>query len=209
MAALVLHYIHDPLCGWCYAAEPLVQAAVSGGIPVMLHGGGLWEAPVHAPEAKRQMMRSTDGRIAELTGQAFGAAYLDGLLLDPATVWYSRPAIAAILAADRLRDGQGLALLSAIQQAHYVDGRRVVQDRVLTDIAGAIGLDTNEFAKILPSVAVDRHIQQTRMLMDKYHLHGFPAFLVQRGEAYARLPHEMLYGQPDAFVAMLKGGLGA
>ena len=27
MADAVLHYIHDPLCGWCYAASPLVAAA--------------------------------------------------------------------------------------------------------------------------------------------------------------------------------------
>ncbi len=23
----ILHYIYDPLCGWCYGAAPLVQAA--------------------------------------------------------------------------------------------------------------------------------------------------------------------------------------
>ena len=22
-----LHYLHDPLCGWCWAASPLIQAA--------------------------------------------------------------------------------------------------------------------------------------------------------------------------------------
>ena len=24
---MILHYIYDPLCGWCYGAKPLVQAA--------------------------------------------------------------------------------------------------------------------------------------------------------------------------------------
>ncbi len=57
MARLILHYFYDPLCGWCYAAEPLIQAAAAAGVPIMLHGGGLWERPVHAPEAKRRMMR--------------------------------------------------------------------------------------------------------------------------------------------------------
>ena len=23
----ILHYIYDPLCGWCYGAAPLVEAA--------------------------------------------------------------------------------------------------------------------------------------------------------------------------------------
>ena len=99
-----------------------VRAAGSAGIPVVLHGGGLWDQPVHAPEAKRRMMRATDGRIADLTGQVFGAAYLDGLLVHPDTVWYSRPTIAAVLAAGQMRDVQDLTMLTAIQRAHYVDG---------------------------------------------------------------------------------------
>ena len=206
MAMPILHYIYDPLCGWCYAAEPLVEAAAAGGIPVVLHGGGLWDQPIHAPDAKRRMMRSTDDRIAELTGQIFGAAYLDGLLVDPVTIWHSRPTIAAILAADQLRSGQGLALMSAIQRAHYIDGRRVVQDQVLTDIASSIGLDATAFATVLQGVAVDQHIQQTRMLMDRYNLHGFPGFLVQIAGTYVRLPHERLYGQPAAFLAALRAG---
>ncbi len=208
MTNLVLHYIYDPLCGWCYAAEPLVQAAASAGIPVALHGGGLWEAPVQAPEAKRRMMRATDGRIAELTGQVFGAAYLDGLLVDPATVWHSRPTIAAVLAAEETQGGQGLAMLSAVQRAHYVDGRRVVQEQVLAALAAAIGLDAVRFARAWSRVAVDQHIQRTRGLMDAHRMTGFPAFLVQSGEAYARLRHEGLYGQPDAFMATLTGAPG-
>ena len=209
MGEIILHYVHDPLCGWCYAAEPLVQAAASAGIPIVLHGGGLWDQPVHAPEAKRRMMRATDGRIAGLTGQVFGTAYLDGLLVRPDTVWHSRPTIAAILAAGRMQDAQDLAMLTAIQRAHYVDGRRVVQEQVLADIAGGIGLDAAAFATALRAADVDAHIRQTRMLMDRYDLHGFPTFLVQHGQAYVSFPHEALYGQPEAFVAAFKGGRGA
>ena len=206
MATPILHYVYDPLCGWCYAAEPLVEAAADGGIPVVLHGGGLWDQPIHAPDAKRRMMRSTDDRIAKLTGQIFGSAYLYGLLVDPVTIWHSRPTIAAVLAADQLQSGQGLALMSAIQRAHYIDGRRVVQDQVLTDIAGSIGLDAVSFAAALQDVAVDQHVQETRRLMHEYDLHGFPAFLMQDAETYVRLPHERLYGQPAAFLATLRAG---
>ena len=90
MNSPILHYVYDPLCGWCYAAEPMVRAAGEAGISIVLHGGGLWDPGVHATDAKRRMMRETDGRISELTGQPFGAAYLDGLLVDPASIWWSR-----------------------------------------------------------------------------------------------------------------------
>ena len=198
-----LHYIYDPLCGWCYAAEPLVEAAAAAGISVVLHGGGLWEPAIHATEAKRRSMRETDTRIGQLTGQPFGDAYLDGLLVDPASTWWSRPTIAAVLAADAVADGRGLAMIGAIQRAHYVEGRRVVDDIVLADAAGSIGLDRGHFLGALAAAPVDAHVAATRTLMRDRGLHGFPSFLLERGRAFMRLAHEDHYGRPGAFVAMI------
>ncbi len=205
MSKPILHYIHDPLCGWCYAAEPLVQAAATAGIPVALHGGGLWGEPIHASAAKRRMMRSTDDRISQITGQPFGESYLEGTLVDPDTIWHSRPTIAAILAAQGLAPGAGLAMMAAIQRAHYVEGSRVVERAVLVELAHRIGLDRAAFAAALDDVPVDRHILETGALMEEYDLHGFPTFLVERGGTLSRFHHEVLYGQPAAFVAALAG----
>ncbi len=204
MTSPVLHYVYDPLCGWCYAAEPLVAAAVAAGVPVVLHGGGLWDPPVHATDAKRRMMRETDGRIGQLTGQPFGPAYLDGLLVDPASVWWSRPTVAAVLAADAVAFGRGVDMISAVQRAHYVDGRRVVETDVLVDVARGIGLDPERFGECLERAPVDRHIADTRALMQRNGLGGFPSFLVESEGALARLAHEGCYGRPDAFVAAVR-----
>ena len=201
MTNTILHYVYDPLCGWCYAAEPLVKAAADACVPIVLHGGGLWDPGVHAPEAKRRSMRETDARIARLTGQLFGEAYLEGLLVDPASIWWSRPTVAAVLAAESLEAGRGLAMIAAVQRAHYVEGRRVVEDAVLTEAAGAIGLDPSRFTQVLRAAPVDAHIQATRQLMRSHGLQGFPSFLVERDGRVERLPHEGCYGRPAAFVA--------
>ena len=38
-----LHYVYDPLCGWCYGAAPLLRAAAGiPGLRIALHAGGLW-----------------------------------------------------------------------------------------------------------------------------------------------------------------------
>lgn len=203
MASPTLHYVYDPLCGWCYAAEPLVQAAVEAGVAVVLHGGGLWDPAVHATETKRRMMRETDGRIGVLTGQAFGPAYLDGFLVDPDSVWWSRPTIAAVLAAEAVQTGQGVAMIAAVQRAHYVEGLRVVDDRVLGDAARTIGLDPARFADALRLSPVDAHIRHTRRLMQRHGLAGFPSFLLERAGDIVRLPHEACYGRPAAFVSAL------
>ena len=204
MNPAILHYVYDPLCGWCYAAAPLVRAAGEAGVPIVLHGGGLWDPAVHATDAKRRMMRETDARISRLTGQVFGPAYLDGLLVDPATAWWSRPTIAAVLAAEAVRPGSGAAMVAAVQHAHYVEGRRVVNDAVLADAAREIGLDAAAFGRALAQAPVDRHIQDTRAMMRHHGLQGYPSFLLEREGALERLPHEACYGQPDAFVAAIR-----
>lgn len=197
----VLHYIHDPLCGWCYAAEPMAAAVVAAGIPVVLHGGGLWDTPTQATPTRRRQIRDADERIGALTGQPFGTSYLDGLLADRDTIWHSRPTIAAILAAESLSAGSGPRMLTAIQSAHYVDGCKVIDDGVLASLAGRIGLDEQAFGKALRDAPVDRHVQDTRVLMERYGLGAFPSFLVERDGVLARLSHEAFYGRPDAFAA--------
>ena len=209
MTTPILHYVYDALCGWCYAAEPLVQAADKAGIPIVLHGGGLWDPAIHATGAKRRMMRETDGRISQLTGQVFGEAYLEGLLVDPESVWWSRPTVAAVLAAEAVQAGQGLAMVAAIQRAHYVEGRRVVEDAVLIETARTSGLDPVRFGDAMSQAPVDRHIDDTRTLMRRHGLQGFPSFLLEREGTVERISHEACYGRPDAFVSMIRNAATA
>lgn len=43
MKKTTLHYIYDPLCGWCYAAAPLISAARTvDGLSIQAHAGGMW-----------------------------------------------------------------------------------------------------------------------------------------------------------------------
>ncbi|MFT4242501.1 MAG: DsbA family protein [Acidovorax sp.] len=200
MTQPTLHYIYDPLCGWCYAAGPLIEAAANAGVPIGLHGGGLFGSPTRVDPAKRNYMRQSDGRIAELAGVRFGPAYLDGLLADPATVFWSRPVIAAIVATGRVKEGAGLPMLRAIQRAHYVEGRRVVENEVLRDLAESIGLAAGDFAQALAHAAVDEHIAATRSLMARAGVQGFPGFLLERSGRLARVEHVSFYGHPADFV---------
>ncbi len=67
----VLHCLHDPLHGWCYAAAPMVRAVVDAGVSLSLHGGGLWPEPTGlTPETAAHIGRN-DERIAAWTGQSF------------------------------------------------------------------------------------------------------------------------------------------
>lgn len=200
MTALTLHYVHDPLCGWCYAVTPMIEAVAQAGFDIVLHGGGLWDpATALAPE-RRAYIRQNDARIAALTGMAFGSAYLNGLLTDAATVFWSSPTIAAVLAAGTMEKGADLRMMHATQCAHYVDGRRVVETPVLTEVARSVGFAEDAFLHALQGAPVDGHIARTRRWMQQLGLSGFPSFILEHGGTLARVQHEPFYGRPDAFL---------
>ncbi len=200
MTTPTLHYVYDPLCGWCYAVTPMIEAVAQTGIEIVLHGGGLWEPATSPMPEKRAYIRQNDTRIAALTGMAFGPAYLDGLLTDATTVFWSSPTIAAVLAAGTMETGADLRMMHAIQYAHYVDGRRVVETPVLTEVAESVGLAKDAFLHALQSAPADEHIARTRRWMQQLGLAGFPSFVLEHDGELVRVQHEPFYGRPDAFL---------
>ena len=195
-----LHYIYDPLCGWCYGAEPLVTAAsTSPRVALELHAGALWPEPTQLPESTRLYIRQADQRIAAMSGQRFGPDYHNGLLLDPTMVLESRPPTAAVLAAQSLDPEKALPMLRAIQHAHYEQGRRVVEHDVLCDLAVEIGLDRAEFEAALARVPLEDHLSATHRLMSQVGAQGFPTFVLELGEDLYPVPHGRFASQPTQF----------
>lgn len=207
MSPATLHYLHDPLCGWCYGAAPLVKAA-RGVLPVVAHGGGMMAGARRQPVTPqlRDYVMPHDRRIAQMSGQPFGAAYFDGLLRDPSAVFDSAPPIAAVLAAERL-SGRGLDLLARLQTAHYVEGRRIAEREVLRELAAAIGLDAAAFAAALAEAegaAVQAHIAETHAWMARAGAHGYPSFVLEVDGRLELLDAGRYLGRPEAFAQALR-----
>jgi putative protein-disulfide isomerase len=206
----VLHYIYDPLCGWCYGAEPLVRAAAEvDGLGLSLHAGGLWPQPTRLPEHTRRYIQQADGRVGQMSGQPYGKPYLEGLLFDPELVLESRPVIAAVLAAQSLDASKALPMLRAIQHAHYERGLHVVREATLREVAAEIGLDETAFAAALKAVPVDEHIAASQELMNNVGAQGFPTFVLQIGTDWFAVPHSRFASAPAEFAAWLDAQLRA
>ena len=212
MSAPILHYIYDPLCGWCYGAAPLVAAARAI-VTVRPHGGGMMAGTGRqsvTPQLRDYVMQH-DRRIAALTGQAFGDAYFDGLLRDTSAVFDSEPPIAAMLAAEQLA-GRGLDMVERLQVAHYVEGRRISETAVLVTVAAEVGLDPAAFAAALAAQtgdAVQRHIRETRHFMRQVGASGFPSFVLESGDSRQLLDLSAFLGRPDALPDWLRTTLAA
>ncbi|RYF80626.1 MAG: DsbA family protein [Comamonadaceae bacterium] len=184
MAVLTLHYVFDPLCGWCYAAAPLVQAARSvPGLRVQFHGGGMMTGANRraiTPQWRDHVMPH-DQRIAELTGQPFGQAYFEGLLRDTGAVMDSAPPITAVLAAEAVA-GRGLDMIERVQRAHYVEGRRIAELPVLQALAEELELPAQPFAQALQRLtgaATQAHIAESRQWLARAQGSGFPTFALE------------------------------
>ncbi|MBP0598189.1 DsbA family protein [Herbaspirillum sp. LeCh32-8] len=211
--ANVLHYIHDPLCGWCYGAAPLVAAARAV-LPVQAHGGGMMAGrnrrPVNAE--LRNYVMPHDRRIAQMTGQVFGDHYFNGLLTDATAVFDSAPPIAAVLTVQALKgEDAGLDMLAAIQRAHYQDGRRIADQATLAELAQSLGVDAEAFAQTMRKVEEDelaRHIDASRELLNYVGGRGFPTFVLQRGDTLEVLDTGMWLGRPDEWAAFLRQETG-
>ncbi|CNK49052.1 thioredoxin-like protein clustered with PA0057 [Yersinia mollaretii] len=212
MAGTKLHYIFDPLCGWCYGAAPLAQAAQDiPNLTLVLHGGGMMSGPNRRQidSQWRGYVMPHDLRIAELTGQVFGNAYFNHLLNDTSAVMDSTPPIAAILAAEALA-GRGADMLHRIQQAHYIEGRHIANPEVLAELATDIGLSHDLFIDAFNTAqtATTQHIAESRDLLAKVQGHGFPTFVLQDEQGKMTvLPASEYYGNPSAWAKMLKNSI--
>ncbi len=205
----VLHYIHDPLCGWCYGAAPLVAAARQV-LPVQAHGGGMMAGRNRrrVDAQLRDYVMPHDQRIAQMTGQAFGENYFNGLLNDTDAVFDSAPPIAAVLAVQALKDEEAaLDMLAAIQRAHYQQGRRISEVATLTELAQALGVDATAFAQTLQRMQDEElagHMEASRELLNYVGGRGFPTFVLQRGDTLEVLDAGRWLGQVEQWAQYLR-----
>jgi len=176
---------------------------------VRLHGGGLVLEPICIGPGKTAYVRSADTRIAELTGRQLGTDYVNTLLGDPTTSYWSLPPIAAVLAAERIETEAGPSMLAAIQKAHYVDGKLVSEPESLVAIAATLGLDARAFTVSFSIQSASAHVAQTHALMHTTGLQGFPGFAIERNGRFTKLYNENFYGYPNKFVDALRRSVGS
>ena len=207
MNTATLHYIYDPLCGWCYGAAPLVKAAREV-VNLRAHGGGMMAGARRQPATPqlRDFVKPHDLHIAQLSGQPFGEGYRDGLLRDTDAVFDSEPPTAAMLAAEAIA-GRGLDMLAELQVAHYVEGRRIAERSVLIDVAASLDLESASFAEALDRLSeatMQAHFRETRALMARVGGQGFPSFVLETSAGLRLVEFAGYLGRPEEFQGWLR-----
>ncbi|MBS4723293.1 DsbA family protein [Aeromonas veronii] len=193
-----LHYVYDPLCGWCYGAAPLLQAAATiAGLKIELHAGGLWMGSRRQPmgEALRDYVRPHDQRIEALTGQHFGERYFNELLLREGCLLDSEPPIRAVLAVTTL-GGDGLTMLHRIQQSHYRDGIWIGEPAFLATLAAEQGIAAEAFQQAYLQAPLLQHLADSQGWMKRLGGQGYPTLGLMHNDKVSAVRVADFLGDP-------------
>jgi len=206
-----LHYLFDPLCGWCYGATPAVSELLEiPSVTVELLPTGLFSGEGARPmdDGFATFAWSNDQRIERLTGQRFTERYRQWVLGDRQQLFDSGPATVALTAVSLTAPANELEALKAVQRARYVDGTDV------TSVATLVGLleelDLKDAAARLAHPDADligatrARIGRAEALMQESGARGVPTLIVESGAKRRVLDHTAAYSNPHALISQLE-----
>ncbi|RBP52913.1 DsbA family protein [Arenicella xantha] len=189
-----IHYFYDPMCGWCYGATSLTEIlAKNDNIELVMHPGGMIDNKPLSSEFKARVLVQ-DQHIASMTGQSFGHAYKKRISENSPVVLDSIVTAQAIHVMQKI-NGRGFEMLKAIQHAHYENGIDTTKHEVLTNLATGLNVDATQWIKEMEQAKNDIKsvIRETHLLMDKWHIQGFPTFILVDENGVRLLPHAEYY----------------
>lgn len=143
-----LIYGYDPLCGWCYAFRPVMEAVTEAhpDLHVRIACGGLVVGERVGPIAdSRGYLLAGQEQLRQRAGVVFGDAFLNGLLAEGTHISNSEPPCRAVWVAQQIAPDRAYAFAHELPHAHYWRGLPLDEANVLGDLAAEQGIDRDAF----------------------------------------------------------------
>jgi putative protein-disulfide isomerase len=209
---ITLHYLFDPLCGWCYGASPAVsRLSTEPEITVDLLPTGLFSgAGARAmDDGFAAFAWTNDQRIESLTGQRFTERYRQQVLGDRERPFDSSSATLALTAVSLTDPASELETLKAIQHARYVDGKDVTSLTRLAELLEGLGLAQAAAMVALPDAhllaANQARVDKGQGLMREFGARGVPTLIAASGAKRWLVDASAASANPGALISQLKG----
>lgn len=206
---LALHYLFDPLCGWCYGASATIAAlGQHPAIDLRPLATGLFAGNGARPmKSFAAQAWANDQRIAALSGEEFSETYRRDVLGAADALLDSTVATLAVTAVDDAAPDCLIEALKAIQSARYVRGKDVTSAAVVATLLSELGLAEAGARVLKPDAALLRLVRDgtanARNLMTTYNLQGVPALLAETGGDRHVVDAGLLYSGTDTALAAL------
>ena len=178
-----LHYVHDPMCSWCWAFRPVLDA-LRGSLPptvplVHVLGGLAPDTDVPMPPDLRAALEGTWRRIeAHVPGTRFDYRFWREATPRRATFRACR----AVIAVRRQDPTLERAMIDAIQRAYYLEARNPSDRDVLIDLADGLGADAARVAEELDGEAVRAAHEEERRHAAALGVQGYPSLVLVTDE---------------------------
>lgn len=183
---LVIHYIGDPMCSWCWGVSPVIHSLFSfcrkEGIDFKLTLGGLrvgggdpWN------DQFKSFLRQEWNRIAVVSNQPFSYRLLNEEYFN----YDTEPACRAVVVARELVQQQGmdeevvLAFFSALQSKFFVQGRDPKFAAFYRDICQQTGLSFEAFSEKFESVQAKYQVKQEFQMRRQWGVRSYPTLLLE------------------------------
>jgi len=197
---MVLYYVHDPMCSWCWAFRPtlaaLLQALPTTIEPRKLLGGLAPDTDQPMPAAMRQRIQATWRHIEQsVPGTHFNVDFWTRCAPRRSTY----PACRAVILAER--SGLGEAMNQRIQQAYYLQARNPSDTDTLVELAVELGLDGPAFAAGLDADDTQRELDQQMAHSRALGVSSYPSLVLDTGDGH--WPIAIDYRHADEMLATI------
>lgn len=186
-----LYYVHDPMCSWCYAFQPVwseLKRRLGGQLVIQGVLGGLapdTDAPM--PDATRVYVQANWRRIMEVV-PAIQFNFEFWTRCQPRRSTY--PACRAVIAAANQGAEVEEPMIQAIQRAYYRDARNPSDTETLQDLARELGLDTKRFAEAFHSPSTHAELLRQIEFSRRLGARGFPSLILATKTGFRLIEHD-------------------
>ena len=201
---MVLYYVHDPMCSWCWGFVPVLNDFLEK-LPDKIRverllGGLAPDSDAPMPAEMRQTIEATWHRIQEtIPGTIFNYDFWTQCAPRRST-W---PACRAVIAARMQGDAFDKRMTRAIQLAYYTQARNPSDEGTLVELSGELGLDEHAFVNALRSEPVQQQLQAEIELSQHLHATSFPSLVLKTGTTEWRIPVD--YNDSAPMLEMVAG----
>lgn len=179
---IILYYVHDPMCSWCFGFSrtwEALQAALPADITIKRLLGGLAPDSMETMTAEQQKtIEENWHRIEEhITGVKFNFDFWRRC--KPRRSTY--PACRAVIAARRQGEENDILMVKAIQNAYYRQARNPSDDATLIELSEELGLDKKRFEQDLNSEATHHQLAAEIKQARDIHVNSYPSLVLDTG----------------------------
>ncbi len=200
---MILYYVHDPMCSWCWGFSPTwqkIRTALQNEVEIKYLLGGL--APDSNEEMPASMQRDIAGYWKKIQQHIPGTEFNYDFWQKCSPRRSTYPACRAVIAARKQNPEIELAMIEAIQKAYYLNAQNPSNDETLIALAESLKLDKKQFADDLNSGETQQQLEKEMIFARQIGARGFPSMILEKDGHYQYIPLD--YNNPEAVISYIR-----